>query len=293
MSALSKYEEAIKNPAKRGAGLHQHVMRVACLGKLAGLTTGTILTDCQTIPGLKAGEAQEAVERAFSIELPEQPRPVHSKFAPTFDKPLEKFIAGCEAEDMDLIEASPVRLLNDPETDGRLILETLYQPEEHLFIGGVYEKTVKPVKDWLCGSLAFPHIIPNPMSGEFGTTGNGKESRRCEETVSDMRYAVCEMDSIPLDQQVKFWFRCVEKKLPVAAVIHSGGKSLHGWMRVDCKQDAAKWETEVKGWLFGVFGVKYGFDLACSNKARLSRMPGFYREEKRNRQVLLYLNGAL
>lgn len=288
MSAISKYEEAIKSSPARGQGLHQHIMRVAMLGRIAGLEKAVIVNDCQSFQKIRQGEAEEAVAKAFNSAIEPQEYKAPS-FEPSFEGALDRYIAGVSDCDSDLMDSSPVALVNDPANDGRLLLQTLYQPEEYLFIGSVYDKTVKQVKDWLDSSIDFPHIIPNPMTGEFAITGNGAESRRCEATVADLRYAVCEMDGVPLEKQIAFWNKAT-KKLPVAAVIHSGGKSLHGWVKVECGKDADKWEKDVKGWLFGQLGRMYGFDQACSNKARLSRMPSHIRDNGK-RQVLLYLNG--
>jgi len=290
MSALSKYGEAIANAPKRGAGLHQHILKIAMLGRIAELPTDVIVREIKTLPKVKPGEAEEAVSKAFNTSI-EKTIPEAPLYVPTYEGALERYIEGESDDEMDLIESSQIRLLHGAENDGRVLLETLYKPDEYLFIGSVYDKTVKQVKDWLNGSIDFPHIIPNPMTGDFAITGNGTESRRCEGTVADLRYAVCEMDGVPLNQQVAFWNKAI-KKLPVAAVIHSGGKSLHGWIKVDCGTDTEKWEKDVKGWLFGQFGKMYGFDMACSNRARLSRMPGHLRDN-RSRQVLLYLNGGL
>ena len=89
---------------------------------------------------------------------------------------------------------------------------------------------------------------------------------------------------MPLEQQICFW---AGVPLPVAAVIHSGGKSLHGWVRIDA-ENSEEWEREVEGKLFDIL-QPLGADGACRNEARLSRMPGHFRVEKRERQRLLYL----
>lgn len=290
MSALAKYQDSLHNAPARGQGLHQHILRIAMLGRIAELDKSVIVKDCQTLPKIRQGEAEEAVAKAFNctIERNEYKAP---PFEPSFEGALDRYIKDSSTDEMDLLESSPNRLHFAVEKSGIALLETLYHPDEYLFIGSVYDKTVKRVRDWLESSIDFPHIIPNPMTGEFAITGNGAESRRCEGTVADLRYAVCEMDGVPLEKQVAFWNKAI-KKLPVAAVIHSGGKSLHGWIKVDCGTDAEKWDKDVKGWLFGQFGRMYGFDKACSNKARLSRMPAHLRENGK-RQVLLYLNGDL
>jgi hypothetical protein len=242
----------------------------------------------QAFTGIKPNEAADAVTKAIKHDFDRASLPPIPKKQPIV-RSLDKFIGTQPTDEYELIESSRVYLGNS-DNDARLLLETLYHPDEYLFIGDVYDVKVQQVKHWLETDLSYPHIIPNPMTGEFGITGSGKESRRCETTVADMRFAVCEMDEVPIGKQVAFWLECIAIGIPVAAIIHSGGKSLHGWIRVSCGTDNAKWEKDVKGWLFEKFGVPYGFDRACSNKARLSRLPGFKREGK-EQQRLLYLKG--
>lgn len=295
MAAIDKYEEAMANAPARGAGLHQEIMRIACLGVLAEIPPELIIQDCNSkLAGIKNNEAKEAVKKAMATVTKEEyipPTPIKNKYKPKQVDQFRKFITGQSGEIMDLVEQSQIRLLGDYEKDGYLVLETLYRDDEYLFIGDVFDRDVLTVREWLGRDLTkFPHIIPNPMTGEAGMTGDAKISYRCETTVGDLRYAVCEMDEVCIGDQVAFWMKCIKIGIPVAAVIHSGKKSLHGWIKVDCGLDTKRWEVDVRGWLFNDFGVKYGLDKACSNKARLSRLPGHERG-KGQTQRLLYLNG--
>ena len=259
---------------------------------MAGLPPQQIIEECEArLVGVRPNEVAQAVSKAANTEVVSNtPLPTRSTYRPQITPPLEVFTRGQPTDPMELMEVSPVRLL-DVEDEAKLLLETLYSKDDHLFIGDTYSSSVKPVFEWLGEDLSdHPHIIPNPMTGAVGQTTEGKDSLRCEATVADMRYAVCEMDEVSLELQVGFWMRCIEMKLPVAAVIHSGSKSLHGWIHVNCKQDAEKWEKDVKGWLFNEFGAKYGWDRACSNRARLSRLAGHQRDK--GLQQLLYLDGT-
>jgi len=297
MSAASKYEDALLNAPARGGGLHQHIMSIACLGVLANKTGDMICSDIYRLPGVRKGEPEDAVTKAGKSVNRDHfkevaPRPI-SRFAPKLVDPLNKFIDGVSRDCMDLIESSPNRLTDDAIHDGRLLVETLYDRDEVLFIGDTYGKTVQTAEAWLKTDLTkFPHIIPNPMTGKAGMTGAGNYSFRCEETVADLRYAVCEMDDVPLDKQTAFWIRCIDMGLPVATVIHSGSKSLHGWVKVDQGTDGEGWDKKVRGWLFEKFGQAYGLDKACQTRARLSRLPGHQRKGKQC-QRLLYLNGGV
>jgi hypothetical protein len=123
-------------------------------------------------------------------------------------------------------------------SDAILLLSTLYPPESYLWIGerydeGIMGSTIRTVKEWIDhfrnGGKSGPHIIPNPMTGAEGTTQEGKPSFRSDNTVGDYRFCVVEFDDIGRDDQIRFWSAA---KLPIAALIDSGGKSIHGWLDV-------------------------------------------------------------
>lgn len=296
MSALSKYDEHLFNYPARGGGLHQHIMGTACLAAIAAIPAEVAIQDMnRCFAGIKTNEALDAVKRAFTMELGGSDfhyvPPVKAK--PKKVLTLKDFIKNTEGSVPDLSDRSPYDLPEDPETDAWVTLEALYNPDEFLFIGGVFDTRVDTVRNWLKSDLSkYPHIIPNTMTGDSGMTDTGKYSYRCEATVSEARYAVCEMDDVSIDDQALFWTECLNIGIPVAAIIHSGRKSLHAWVKVDCGSDIEKWDEMVRGWWFKEFGVKYGLDSACQNRARLSRLPG-HKRESGGVQRLIYLNGEV
>ena len=101
------------------------------------------------------------------------------------------------------------------------------------------------------------------------------------------KYAVAEMDDVSREAQLQFWAGFTSA--PIAALVDSGGKSIHAWLWVDCKNREA-WERDVEQGLFERVLIPLGCDRACANESRLSRLPGHYRAEKRAWQKLLYLN---
>ena len=101
------------------------------------------------------------------------------------------------------------------------------------------------------------------------------------------------------EDQEAFWFTVIcDKLMPVAALIDSGGKSIHAWLRVDLP-DRDAWDKLVRHELYGEQGrlTRLGADRACCNPARLSRLPGHYRRDTADDpgrwQRLLYLNPDL
>ena len=136
----------------------------------------------------------------------------------------------------------------------------------------------------------YPHIVPNPLSGEERMANNGVPSRRCDNCVAGFNFAIAEHDNLTLQEQLQFWHTVIEKRLlPVAALIYSGSKSIHGWIRVNAK-DHESWKLCVEHELFAKILTPMGFDPACKNPSRFSRLPGYYRNTG-YWQSLLYLNG--
>lgn len=97
------------------------------------------------------------------------------------------------------------------------------------------------------------------------------------ENVADFRYTLIESDSLPLETQNEI-LRKLE--LPIAALVYSGGKSLHAIVHVDAK-NYEEYRQRVD-FLYKIC-QKNGFviDSGNRNPSRLSRLPGIYRNGKK------------
>ena len=103
--------------------------------------------------------------------------------------------------------------------------------------------------------------------------GNGVKNAN----VTDFRYALVESDTMDIEKQNVI---IRELELPVACLVHSGGKSLHAIVRID----ASNYEEYRKrvDYLYNVCqknGLKT--DNQNRNPSRLSRMPGVMRNGKK------------
>lgn len=114
----------------------------------------------------------------------------------------------------------------------------------------------------------------NPLDGKGVRNDN----------VTDYRFALVESDHMELDKQNAL---IRELELPVAALVYSGGKSVHAIVRIE----AATYEEYRKrvDYLYTVL-KKNGMDVDTQNKnpSRLSRMPGVMR--KGHKQFLIDTN---
>ena len=114
----------------------------------------------------------------------------------------------------------------------------------------------------------------NPMNG------NGAKNS----DVTSYRYTLIESDKMSVSKQIAM-IRALE--LPVAALVYSGGKSVHAIVRVDA--DTFKEYQQRVQFIYEIC-EKNGFKVDTQNKnpSRLSRMPGEYRGDKK--QFLIATN---
>ena len=114
----------------------------------------------------------------------------------------------------------------------------------------------------------------NPFDGQGVANAN----------VVDFRYALVECDDISLEKQYSL---IKQMQLPVACLVHSGGKSIHAIVKVNAidKEEYAK-KIQFLYQACEKSGLK--IDTKNKNPSRLSRMPGIERNGKK--QYLIATN---
>jgi len=116
------------------------------------------------------------------------------------------------------------------------------------------------------------YVRVNPCLDQSGTDSG----------VAAFRHVLVEMDEKTKDEQ---WTILKDSKLPMSVVIDSGGKSLHGWVRVDAanKEEWGERRDVVYRHLEAM-----GIDPKNKNASRFSRLAGVMRDGKE--QKLLAIN---
>ena len=104
--------------------------------------------------------------------------------------------------------------------------------------------------------------------------------------VAAYRHTLVEFDSAPLEQQFAV---ILATRLPVSAIVYSGGKSLHAWVRVDAP-DKETYKRRVDA--IHSLPLLAGMDKANKNPSRQTRLPGAQRKDKVQRVVALNLGAA-
>ena len=208
--------------------------------------------------------------------------------------------------DKNWIEESDVHIpksypLEQRKQDIVTYLTTLFEPEE--YVGyvvntfalpdgkqsptmGNYSRTVQQILDGINGTTQLENVF-GTFNKEMGAwirfnpiDGKGVKN----DNVTAFRYMLLESDNISLGKQKAI---LEQLELPIAAMVFSGGKSIHAIVKVD----AYSYEEYRKRVDF-IYSIaqKNGFkpDKKNRNPSRLSRMPGVMRDG--NPQFLMATN---
>jgi len=218
-----------------------------------------------------------------------------------------RWLGGFACEEVDLWEASPWRPLEDWRLDALMLFAGLYGPNDLINIVAECcahhpkegEAKWKPIgagatktrDDWMrwirsrgvpeCQAGAW--VRPNPVR----VGGSGKNGAFTDRDVVAHRFLVIESDMLPLDVQLSVLARVA---LPIAAIIHSGSRSYHGWVQLDA-HDATEFARQARQIMGRLQNL--GFDPANTNPSRMSRLPGACRHDLPSgtaNQRLIYLN---
>jgi RecA-family ATPase len=152
---------------------------------------------------------------------------------------------------------------------------------------GAYDRTAGQLIDALSKCNGDIGAVMGDVKEEVGAwirfnPLDGKGVR--DENVTKYRFALVESDVVEIPRQLAL---IKELELPVATLVHSGGKSLHAIIRVDADN-----MTEYRSRVDYLFEVckKNGLEMDRQNRnpSRLSRMPGVMRNG--NKQWLVATN---
>lgn len=131
-----------------------------------------------------------------------------------------------------------------------------------LSVKALLERSSEEFNQWV-GHSNGAYMRINPMDGQGASDKN----------VTAFRHVLVESDTLPMEQQLSIYR---ELQLPVSGLIHSGGKSIHAWVRVDAENQ----EQYKKRCAYVYEALEaQGFEIDHSNKnpSRLSRLVGVRR----------------
>ena len=228
------------------------------------------------------------------------------KPCPPPDRVRRLIEAGRDVATMDALrELSPVPIPR--ATDARAYLRQTKSALLRLFVDGDMVSirkskaditpatpgaNLRPLADWMRQTGGFGEIVRvNPFTGKQGNTADGKPSFGAKDCIAAYRHMVFEFDDLGLPDQCRFWagfIRC--GKLPLVLLTHSGGKSLHGVIRVNAP-DAETW-ARYRAQIIERYAADpdraYRLDVQALNPLTGCRLAGVTRKDTGKVQEMLY-----
>ena len=171
----------------------------------------------------------------------------------------------------DLWEQSPWKP-QDSASYTHFLLERLFPGDPLLCVGHTMSLfDTRPLSQW-AELHRSQFLVPSPMRALRGLKRNGSgESAHTLDNTGPRRFLVVDFDDQHgLDiHAAAAWF--LGEKLPLALVLHSGGKGLHAWFLVEGRS-----EQELRA--FFALAVECGGDPALWGRSQFVRIPDGLRE---------------
>jgi hypothetical protein len=205
----------------------------------------------------------------------------------------------------DLCEHSPVKF-DDDSSHAEEIIDVLFPGNPLLCVGkNTYDFDTCRRETWRGHLSQLPLMVPNPMLDTIGLTGAGRLSKHSKANTADWVYLVVEFDFAEFGRDgktlsrwaplVRQW-RALDKtvadgcaalhlhlaeRLPLVCVVHSGGKSLHGWYYAFGTSD-----RQLRH--FMDYAVTIGADHHTWLRSQFVRIPDGLRENGRRQRAFYF-----
>jgi len=183
----------------------------------------------------------------------------------------------------DLWECSPLRL-DGEKSHSEEIIDTLFPANPLLCCGRSQSLfNTRSREEWRGRLSALSLIAPNPMMTKTGPRKkDGKQTQHSLYATARRIYLFCEFDHASADEAAAIIWR-LSDRLPLVLVLHSGGKSLHGWFAA-----FGRYESDLRA--FMKHAVWLGACTSTWTRSQFCRMPDGTRRENGARQVTYYFN---
>jgi hypothetical protein len=282
--------DLIQRPPPAGEGVHGWLFRVArqlhahyAAGEIATLLETATANCGRHVP---RNEILSAVQNSLSCAW--QPRgavpawrPLEKTPWPDVNASLVKDVCAGGHGLADLWEASPTRIEDNDEHTEELI-DRLFPGDPLLCCGWTKSAfATRPRNKWRGQLAELQFIVPSPMTARTGATKDGRQSAHTLDNTGPRRFLVVEFDKGTIDTHAAVLLH-LAGYAPMIIVVHSGGKSLHGWFFVhDQPEDRVR--------KFFNYAVSLGADSRMWTRSQFARMPDGTRSNG-NAQTVYFLS---
>ena len=280
--------DIIANPPRTGEGFHGWMFRAARALWKCGRTENDIRAvlenAAETCGRRVSGREIEDALRNSHMSAVHSPRLRQQRWPSVNAEQREAIITGGK-DLVELWETSPIRFEdNTPHTEQ--IIDALF-PGNPLLCCAATNSTALTAKreDWRGNMSELQLMVPNPMTAATGHNQAGKVSNRCLENTGVRRFVIVEFDAGAVDEHAALLLHLAQRT-PLALVVFSGSKSLHGWFY--CAGVAE--ERVVR---FFRYAVSLGADRATWVRCQLVRMPDGLRDNGKRQTVYFFNPGVL
>jgi hypothetical protein len=274
-SATTTLVLEVKPCPPSGEGVHSWLFHAACCAVEAGMTNEQaveIIESMMTRPPNPASEIEDALNAARG----ERSGP--SVLWPQVNDEQVEAIAQNGMRILDFWEASPFPMrAGEGRTEDAI--DVLFPGNPWLCIGRSARVFRTQRREKWRGRLGkYPLIVPSPMTSETGLTKSGRKSYHSLDNTGPRSFLIIEADRGGLDQQAAV-INHLGGYAPLAAVVFSGSKSLHGWFV--CAQTSE--DTLLR---FMRYAVSLGADRRMWLPSQFCRMPDGRRSDGKGGEAL-------
>lgn len=280
--SLPPHIQAIIGPVPRAGGGVHHWLFVTSLklhGRFPSDAIFEILraavADCgRHVPDSEIFAAVKNSAPGVVGQIPSAKVGSHGKTWPKVDHvAVKRILSSVDRPQERLSSASNWAGLPVTQADFVPALVGIFFPEDPLICAGpsVESMHCKHVSEWGPALSGTQFIVPSPMTARTGTNREWRPSNRCLANTGPRRFLVVEFDCLSLEEQAAIHID-LSRRYPLALVVHSGGRSLHGWYYV-----AGRPEDELLG--FMRYAVSLGADLHTWTRCQAVRTPGGLRRD--------------
>jgi len=259
-----------------GEGVHNWVFYAACS------LIEAALSDVEAEAEIEAAMTREPNPASEITDALRSARGDHSRSRPRWSPVNPAAIAEIVETGptlLELISRSPEPIQFVPQSRAEMFIDTLF-PGNPLLCVGRKNHFYTDTRETFRGHLhARELIVPSPMSAQMGRTKQGKMSYRSESNTGTRRFLVVEFDRGTLDQQAALLWHLAGRIAPLALVVFSGGKSLHGWFY-------CAGQREEKLERFFRYAASLGADTKTWSRCQFVRMPDGQRADGKTSDAL-------
>jgi hypothetical protein len=291
---MTAFSQTVKPCPPSGDGVHSWLFHAACSAVEAGMPDEQAAEEIEKMMTRNPNPPSE-IEDALRAARGE--RRSASILWPQVNEEQIEAIVQDGMRLLDFWQASPFEM-HAGENRAEDVIDILFPGNPWLCVGqSARVFRTQRRENWRGQLDKYALIVPSPMTNETGLTKDGRESCHTLDNTGPRRFLVIEADRGHLDQQAAV-IGHLATYAPLAAVVFSGSKSLHGWFF--CKGTSE--DTLLR---FMRYAVSLGADKRMWLPSQFCRMPDGCRSDRKTsttlsscglvgiptgRQALIYLN---